>query len=754
MTGSTQGNALSSNSQAPTIWPESLQKRMLQDTVARYVFTLGGWLILLSICAILLVIFLEVFPLLRPVTYTPINQITIPGSAASIIIDDYKESGLALGTTGSVEYFQFSDSAKTYPLSEIENVHFSALHQSSSDTVLATTTDGRLYEARITFTPAFKNSIRTIVPAIHWLKPIELFAVPDTDPAPIQRVVTGSARSSQLIAAQVGANRIILYQRKEKKALMGAGSITEERTTIETTSGVITALAMDERADFLLIGTDQGTLISYELKASLAIDRVEHFQASDAPISALAFAIGGRTLLVGDEAGSVSSWLFVPQRSTGRKNLKQSNIFNTHTAPVRLLIPSQRNKVFASVDTTGASKIHYATSGNTLATIPSPLSESENLATAQFSPKADGLFLLTTEGTLYGWDVYNPHPEISIKTLFEPVHYEGYQKPEFVWQSTGGSDNFEPKMSLIPLLTGTLKGTLYALLFAVPLALLSACYVSQFMSPRLKSMIKPALEVMAVLPSVVIGFVAGLWLAPALEPHLIAIFCIPFCITIALVCTCLLFWRFSHLFGIRYKTGIELLIAIPIIAFALYISFPFASWVEALLFEGNFNQWLFDHYAIRVDQRNSIIAGIAVGFAVIPIIFTISEDCLSSVPKALSAGSLALGATRWQTALRVILPVAAPGIFAAVMIGLGRAVGETMIVLMATGNTPIIDFSAFTGFRALSANIAVELPEAPHGGTLYRILFLTAFILFIMTFILNTLSEFVRSHLRKKLGGV
>lgn len=754
MTGSKQANAAHSNAQLPTIWPESLQKRMLQDALARYVFTLGGWVILLSICAILLVIFLEVFPLLRPVTYTPINKITIPGTTSSIILDDYKESGLAVGTTGSVEYFKFSDSTKKYSLSTIENVRFSALHQSSPNTLLAATTNGMLYKARITFSPEFKDTIRTIVPAIHWLEPIQLFEPPVTGEELIKRVASGSDRSSQLIAAQVGTNRIILYQRKEKKALIGSGSITEQRSSIKIASGVITALAMDTRADFLIIGTDQGELISYELNASLETDRVEQFQASDTPISALAFAIGGRTLLVGDEAGSVSSWLFVPQRSTGRKNLKQSNVFNTHSEAVRLLIPSQRNKVFASVDTTGTIKIHYATSGNTLATIPSPLAESEQIATAQFSPKADGIFLLTTKGTLYGWDVYNPHPEISIKTLFEPVHYEGYQKPEFVWQSTGGSDTFEPKMSLVPLLTGTLKGTLYALLFAVPLALLAACYVSQFMSPRLKSIIKPALEVMAVLPSVVIGFVAGLWLAPALEPHLIAIFCIPFCITIALVCTCILFWRFSHLLGIRYKTGIELLLAIPVLAFALYISFPFANWIEALLFDGNFNQWLFDNYTIRVDQRNSIIAGIAVGFAVVPIIFTISEDCLSSVPKALSAGSLALGATRWQTALRVILPVAAPGIFAAVMIGLGRAVGETMIVLMATGNTPIIDLSPFTGFRALSANIAVELPEAPHGGTLYRILFLTAFILFIMTFVLNTLSEFVRSHLRKKLGGV
>jgi len=138
------------------------------------------------------------------------------------------------------------------------------------------------------------------------------------------------------------------------------------------------------------------------------------------------------------------------------------------------------------------------------------------------------------------------------------------------------------------------------------------------------------------------------------------------------------------------------------------------------------------------------------GFAVIPIIFTITEDALSNVPKTLVSGSLALGASRWQTALHVVLPTAFPGIFSAVMVGLGRAVGETMIVVMATGNTPIMDFNIFSGMRTLSANIAVELPEAPYLSTLYRALFLGALVLFVMTFIVNTIAEIIRQRLREK----
>jgi phosphate transport system permease protein len=149
-------------------------------------------------------------------------------------------------------------------------------------------------------------------------------------------------------------------------------------------------------------------------------------------------------------------------------------------------------------------------------------------------------------------------------------------------------------------------------------------------------------------------------------------------------------------------------------------------------------------------QRNTLVIGFAMGFAVIPIIYTIAEDALNTVPEHLRGASLGCGATKWQTATRVILPTAMSGVFAGIMVGMGRAVGETMIVVMAAGNTPVIDRNIFNGLRALSANIAVELPEAVKGSTLYRMLFLAALCLFVMTFIVNTLAEVIRQKFRKR----
>jgi phosphate transport system permease protein len=149
-------------------------------------------------------------------------------------------------------------------------------------------------------------------------------------------------------------------------------------------------------------------------------------------------------------------------------------------------------------------------------------------------------------------------------------------------------------------------------------------------------------------------------------------------------------------------------------------------------------------------QRNALVVGFVMGFAIIPIIYTLAEDALAAVPDHLRSASLGAGATPWQTATRIVIPTAMSGLFSAVMIGLGRAVGETMIVLMAAGNTPVMEWNLFNGFRTLSANIAVELPEAVRNSTHYRTLFLAALVLFLMTFVLNTVAEAVRLRYRRK----
>jgi len=413
--------------------------------------------------------------------------------------------------------------------------------------------------------------------------------------------------------------------------------------------------------------------------------------------------------------------------------------------------PSIRDKSFVTAGNDGSIVLRHITSERPVMTFPPT---GKRVDSALITPKSDAIFVTLEDGAVSIYDIYSPHPEFSWRALFGKVWYEGYPRREYVWQSTGATDDFEAKFSLVPLIFGTIKGTVYALLFAVPLAIMGALYTSQFMHPSLKARVKPTVEIMAALPSVVVGFLAGLWLASRVEREVVPVLLMAAVLPAFGTAGILLWGRLPHAFAKRLRPGMEVVVIIPLLVLGGWVAIRLGPSVEGLLFQGDFKAWLQNSMNLVYDQRNSLVVGLAMGFAVIPIIFTIAEDAFSSVPSHLTAASLALGASRWQTAVRVVLPTASPGIFSAVMIGFGRAVGETMIVLMATGNTPVLDWSIFNGMRTLSANIAVEIPEAPHAGTLYRILFLAGGALFLMTFFVNTVAEVVRQRLRERYKAI
>jgi phosphate transport system permease protein len=223
---------------------------------------------------------------------------------------------------------------------------------------------------------------------------------------------------------------------------------------------------------------------------------------------------------------------------------------------------------------------------------------------------------------------------------------------------------------------------------------------------------------------------------------------------VGLLLTARLWHYFERRAGGRIFEGREALVQIPVIIILVLLALWLAQPIQNLFFSGDLRDWLSQEAGISYDQRNALVVGCAMGFAVIPTIFSIAEDAIFGVPRSLSDGSLALGATPWQSMVRVVLPTASPGIFSALMIGLGRAVGETMIVLMATGNTPIMDWNLFEGMRTLAANIAVEMPESEVASSHYRILFLAALVLFLFTFVVNTGAEVVRQRLREKYSSL
>jgi len=270
------------------------------------------------------------------------------------------------------------------------------------------------------------------------------------------------------------------------------------------------------------------------------------------------------------------------------------------------------------------------------------------------------------------------------------------------------------------------------------------------LTPLMRQYVKPTIEIMEALPTVILGFLAGLWLAPFLEAHLPGVAIMLFMLPMGVLFFAYAWHKMPKHVRLLVPEGWDAALLIPVVAILAWLSFAISAPVEQAFFGGNMRGFISNDLGITYDQRNSIVIGFAMGFAVIPTIFSITEDAIFGVPKHLTMGSLALGATSWQTLVRVIMPSASPGIFSAIMIGLGRGVGETMIVLMATGNTPIMEMNIFEGMRTLAANIAVEMPEAEVASSHFRLLFLSGLVLLIFTFVLNTLAELIRQRLRKK----
>lgn len=304
--------------------------------------------------------------------------------------------------------------------------------------------------------------------------------------------------------------------------------------------------------------------------------------------------------------------------------------------------------------------------------------------------------------------------------------------------------------ALAPMAWGTLKAALWAIVFAVPLALGAAIHSSMFMSQRLRSRMKPTLEMMEALPGVVVGFVAGLVMAPWVERHLAMVLLLFLVLPLGILLAAAAWRRFPSVWRSRLPLSRAGLWLLPWLLLLVWLTLQLSPGLEALLFAGDLKGWLDRELGIDYASRNALIVGVAMGFAVMPSVYALAEDALSGVPRRLGEGAQALGATRWQTLWRVILPAAAPGIFAAVMIGAGRAVGETMIVLMASGNAALMSLSPFEGMRSMAAGIAVELPEAVPGSEAYILLLLAALVLFLFTFLVNTLAEVVRHRLQRR----
>jgi ABC-type uncharacterized transport system permease subunit len=359
-----------------------------------------------------------------------------------------------------------------------------------------------------------------------------------------------------------------------------------------------------------------------------------------------------------------------------------------------------------------------------------------------------GYLYLLGEGSFQRVALRNAYPETGWRSLWLAQSYSAYDQPDHIWHPDGGSIGVLSKYGLTPLLYGTFKAALCGMLLAVPLALGAAVYTGYLMPTRQRNRVKPAIEMLEAVPTVVLGFIAGLWAAPLLEKHLFFVLMLPVLLVLVPLVLSVLHFLLQLASPRFVRRPPRVLLLAICYSLSIWLMFEFAAAAEYRLFAGPVSEWALESFGLRYDQRNALLVGLAMGIAITPAMFSIVEDAVFAVPRSLSDGSAALGATRWQSLSRIVLPAAAPAILSALLIGLARGLGETMIVLLATGNTPIMEASLLSGMRGLSASIAAELPEAGTASVHFRLLFLAALVLFALTFVLNTVAELFRQRLR------
>ncbi|MEH6499373.1 MAG: ABC transporter permease subunit [Pseudoalteromonas distincta] len=739
---------------------KSLRKRrMFKDGASRWGITIAGFGVVAALAMIFVYLFYEVAPILKGATVTPLAEYPIPVSDApteNIFIERYQQLGVQYSEDGQATFFELDDgqirSQISLNLPEGAGITSYANGEFVNGYTAHGLSNGQVKVVRHNYALSFPEGTRVITPKLEYPmgeaplvldeqgQAIELLA--------IESVVRG--RTGTMIAGVTADGRLLLSSFTSRENLMtGEVTVTSDTYELPPIPGEPVKLLLDKTLRSLFIADSAGNLHHYDVAQPQNARLVTSVNVGS-PITAMEFLVGTVSLVVGTESGELSQW-FLVRDAQNEYDLSRVRDFDKHGAAITAIAPEYNRKGFVAADAQGQIGVHYGTSSRTLyldAFIDKPISK------VAVSPFNGRIAALDGDGQLHVAELWNEHPQLSFAAMWNKVWYEGRADPEYIWQSSSASDEFESKFSLVPLSVGTLKAAFYAMLFAMPLAIAGAIYTAYFMTPKLRGLVKPTIEIMEALPTVILGFLAGLWLAPFTEDHLPAIFSILFLLPILMLCFGF-FWSRLLPQGIRklVPEGWEAVLLVPLIIGFVWFSVVISPFIEIWFFNGSARQWMTD-VGINYEQRNALIVGIAMGFAVIPTIFSIAEDAVFTVPRHLTQGSLALGATRWQTVVGVVLPTASPGIFSAVMMGFGRAVGETMIVLMATGNTPVINFNIFEGMRTLSANIAVELPETAVGSSHFRVLFLAALVLLALTFVVNTIAEIVRQRLRTRYSNL
>ncbi len=733
------------------------QRRRIKDRLAKYFIGVGGLGVIAAVALIFIYLVYVVFPLFLSGELDVEARYKTPAQAGSqtllLAMEEQTEIAVRFDNMGTATFFN-TENGSTIETVEAElplgaEITSFAVANPHTRIVAYGMDDGTAVVLRHNYKVSYPDDVRTITPFIDYPMGEEPIVIDEQERALIHLAIQDGEEQAMIVAITDDGELLISSGEKEVSFLNDEVSIETETSTISEGNGDYKFVLLNKEMDTVYLANNKGDVVVHNVTDPEYPEQIEALNLKT-DISSFEFLTGDISILVGNDKGNISQW-FPVKDENGTPRLTWIREFSLGSNVVTGLATEHSRKGFLAIDNTGQLGVFHSTAEQVIMKEALMQTAAQQVAIA---PRANAALIEDEQGNIAFIRLHNDHPEVSWSSLWGKVWYESYEEPDYIWQSSSASNDFEPKLSLVPISFGTIKAAFYAMLFAVPLAIFGAIYTAYFMTPKMRSMVKPTIEIMEALPTVILGFLAGLWLAPLLEQYLPAVIALLLLLPLSVIAASYIWHSMPGHIQNNLPDGWLAALLIPLILLTGWFAFALNHPLEVWLFGGNTQQWLDRELGVSFDQRNSLVVGVAMGFAVIPTIFSITEDAIFGVPKHLTNGSLALGATPWQTLTRVVILTASPGIFSAVMIGFGRAVGETMIVLMATGNTPVMDLSIFQGMRTLSANIAVEMPESEVDSTHYRVLFLAALVLFMFTFFFNTIAEVVRQRLRKKYSSL
>jgi phosphate transport system permease protein len=490
--------------------------RSRKDMLARKLIGMGGLVVIAAVLLILFYLLYVVTPLFLPAKMSQTRIGIDPGwgngDTVFLAIEEQQQVAFRISKSGMAEFFSLDDLhvlESTRVSSNAQDVAMVADDQGNSGLVAVAFEDGRVRLLKQQYTTDFSAGIeqRKVIPALE-----SPYGTGLRDLLP-GGGITGLALSDNesglvLAAATSGGKVRIDFSEKQENFLSGEISLESTVKSLDT-EFEITAIAISNDHRWLYLG-DQDGQVHFISMVDMQENQV--VRVSDSRISSMSMLLGGISVLAGDAEGNITQ-LFPVRNTDNEFSLEVIRRFEGQQAEIIGIVPEQRRKGFISVAADGNLAIYHSTAGRLVLEQQLTGGLPDALALA---PRASGLLTLNSDGSADFMDIDNEHPEVSFSSLWSKVWYENYSEPEYVWQSSASSNEFEPKFSLTPLAFCTLKAALYAMLFALPLALMGAAFTAYFMSPSLRRMVKPAIEIMAALPTVILGFLAGLWFAPFL----------------------------------------------------------------------------------------------------------------------------------------------------------------------------------------------------------------------------------------------